>query len=179
MSDFHIFRTPKYSGVWLKFSGDRLQFRKQLQAHLQKTLSDPEGILSVNERGPQWIGKTKLSLSYSHTASIAIAVYSNTHLIGVDVEMRDRTLSGDPIEISKRFFHENETHAVSKLNGEALKEAFLGFWVKKEARGKLSRLGLKQSIHLETKSDERVQFEPVPVAPVNSIAYVAIALHSE
>jgi hypothetical protein len=51
---------------------------------------------------------------------------------------------------------------------------FLDLWMKKEAYAKLTRQGLKRSIHIEVDSILDVSFQIVPVNPSGYDARVAI-----
>ena len=167
------FQTPFYRGAWFSFQ-ERMRFRQTLQAYLRKKLEDDSGALEVDNRGPHWRGKKEVNLSYSHTENIAIAIYSETHLIGVDVELKSRSLKEAPLQIAKRFFHPNEVKTLSELSEPRLHAAFLNLWVKKEAYAKLTRAGLKDSIRLEVGA-QKIKMECLPFIPIDAIAYIAIS----
>ena len=173
-AEARAFQTSSYQGAWFSFSGDRHAFRDTLQTYLRQTLSDPEGTLLVDSNGPHWLGKHKIDLSYSHTGSFAVAVFSETMRVGVDVEKSDRIFKEDPVAIARRFFHVNEIETLSKTEKEELNSSFLALWVKKEAYAKLTRAGLKDSIRLELEKQD-FSGEPLPVTPAGHIAFVAYA----
>ena len=67
------FSTPLYEGAWFSFDGDRLSFRKKIEAFLQLEMKDPNGKLEVNETGPHWISSKNIELSYSHALQLALS----------------------------------------------------------------------------------------------------------
>ena len=71
------FSTPNYLGVWLPFNGNRIEFRKQVESYLREVLFDPEGVLEVDDRGPQWVSQKTIHLSYSHSLNHGILIYSS------------------------------------------------------------------------------------------------------
>ena len=167
------FSTPAYRGFWLSYSGDRMLFRNEVEAILRQELEDPLGFLEVNASGPHWRGKS-LQLSYAHTEKAGILVYSENHALGVDVEALDRRFHGEISALAKRFFHEEEAKELERLErGIEQKRQFLEVWVKKEAYAKLSRRGLKGSLHEALKTQTHVCFEPLPVTPQELLAWVA------
>ena len=170
-----VFSTWHYQGAWFEFSGDRTALRSAIEAHLRQALQDPTGRLEVGESGPFWISAEKVHLSYSHTSGWAVLVFSKLHEIGVDLESASRKMSESPLRIAERYFHEAEqaTLLVEKSNPDRLHEAFLDLWLKKEAYGKLTRKGLRDSIHLKIDSIPGVRFETIPVIPEGYRAQIA------
>ena len=170
------FSTPLYQGAWFSFSGDRFDLRGRIQEHLRIEFKDPEGFLRVENQGPEWHGSKKMNISYSHSGEFALLVWLTTHQIGVDLEKKGREYSHPPIQLAMRFFHPNETQRLQKKSGVPadLEASFLDLWLKKEAYGKLTRHGLKDSIHTEINTLTNVLFERVPLIPVGYDARVAI-----
>ncbi len=170
------FSTPLYQGAWFSFSGDRFDLRKRLQEYLRNELQDSEGLLLVQDQGPEWHGSRKINMSYSHSGDFALLVWMTTRQIGVDLEKKDREYSHPLLQLAKRFFHEAETKALEKKAGtpDDLSASFLDLWLKKEAYAKLTRNGLKDSIHTEINTLSDVFFETVPLIPVGYDARVAI-----
>lgn len=152
-----------------------METRKTLETHIQKVTKDPLGQLEVREDGPHWIGKSPLYLSYSHSESQVLLIYSETTELGVDIESRARKTQQNPMKIAERFFHETEIRALSSLpeNSELQTRHFLELWTQKEAYGKLTRLGLKESIHLEIASLSDIIFESLESPDLKFIATVA------
>jgi phosphopantetheinyl transferase len=171
-----VFNSRSYSGAWFPYSGDRMALRGRIQDFLQMKLNDPSGQLKVGEKGPEWHGTKGIQLSYSHSGSYAILVWTSTHRIGVDLETSNREYSHPPLELATRFFHATEVQKLSNLkqSPSMLASAFLDLWLKKEAYAKLTRLGLKDSIHSELDSIQNVLFETLPVIPAGYDARVAI-----
>jgi hypothetical protein len=171
-----VFHTPTYAGVWFPYSGDRMVLRGKIQDFLRSKLDDPSGQLQVGEQGPEWHGGKEIQLSYSHSGSYALLVWTSTHRIGVDLETLKREYSHPPLELAKRFFHENEVQKLkTRIHSPSeLASMFLDLWMKKEAFAKLTRHGLKRSIHVEVDSILDVSFEVVPVIPSGYDARVAI-----
>jgi hypothetical protein len=183
-----LFHCPRYEGAWFLFDGDRMRFRKEVEAFLQGQLGDPTGKLEVREDGPHWVGKQTLHLSYSHTHShthihtpphsvgAALLVWSKSAPLGVDIESIDRTLHENPLRLAERFFHPAERAELQSMRGspEQLRNTFLTLWVKKEAAGKLSRKGLRDSIHSNTLEMPGIHFEEVPLTPIGYRAIIAL-----
>ncbi len=147
--------------------------RKRIQAFLgERNLT---GELEVREDGPHWNGPPPLHLSYSHTEGAALLVWSRHHPLGVDLESLSRNFHESPLKIAERFFNEREITRLKELSHSpgALKAAFLSLWLKKEALGKLTRKGLRDSIHLEVDA-QKVVFEEVPLVPEGYRAIVAL-----
>ncbi len=168
------FNTLHYGGVWFEFEGDRMKFRKQVEAFIRAQFIDPSGFLKVDESGPHWEG-TPLHLSYAHTENVAILVYSRTHAVGVDVEALGRIFKTSIDSLAKRFFHPNEFQLIEQIEDLQLqRNEFLKLWVKKEAYAKLTRLGLSGSVSEELGLKKGIQFETVPATPLDFLAWVAI-----
>jgi hypothetical protein len=70
------FQTPEYAGIWHYFDGDRMAYRRAVQAYLRAELNDAEGSLVVDEHGPHWKGAASIELSYSHSAEASVLVFS-------------------------------------------------------------------------------------------------------
>jgi hypothetical protein len=182
------FHCSRYEGAWFFFDGDRMRFRKEVEAFLQGQLGDPAGRLEVREDGPHWVGKQALHLSYSHTHShthihtsphsvgAALLVWSKSAPLGVDIESIDRTLHESPLKMAERFFHCDELAALRRFESspDQLRALFLSFWVKKEAAGKLSRKGLRDSIHSNTLEMPGIHFEEAPLTPIGYRAIIAL-----
>jgi phosphopantetheinyl transferase len=153
-----------------------MDLRNAIQSFLQEELRDPDGSLVVDATGPAWIGSHTIRLSYSHSGSFAILVWSADRRIGVDLEPVSREYSRSPLELAGRFFHENEVKTLEGIRTDplAVSLGFLDLWLKKEAYAKLTGLGLKAAIHIEINSVEDVSFETVPVIPAGYDARVAI-----
>jgi len=172
------FETPEYSGAWFSFDGDRLKFRAGIEAFLRRELDDPEGVLHVDDRGPHWRGRVRLTgISYSHTDEIAVLGYSRTHELGVDVESLYREFSQEPERLAERFFSENEALT---LRGRS---ELLVRWIQKEAYAKLTREGLKETIRMDLSSflapDEefdltRPTFKKISKIPLGYEAWIAL-----
>jgi phosphopantetheinyl transferase len=154
-----------------------MELRKRIEALLRG--EDPTGSLEVREDGPHWISQTPLYLSYSHTEGVALLVWSPDHPLGVDVETLSRNLHESPLRIAERFFSEGEITGLRMLahSAELLKNAFFSLWLKKEALGKLTRKGLRMTIHLEVDAQNAVIFEEVPLVPEGYRAIVALGPH--
>ncbi len=152
-----------------------METRRNLESHVQSVMSDPLGKLEVRGDGPHWLGKSPLHLSYSHSESRVLLVYSETTELGVDIEPKARKTQQDPMKIAERFFHENEIKALKSFaeNSELQTRHFLELWTQKEAYGKLTRLGLKDSIHLEIASLSNVNFESLESPDSDFIATLA------
>jgi len=170
------FSAPEYEGVWLSFDGDRLAFRQKIETHLRIHLNDPKGQLDVTETGPYWKGSSRIELSYSHSHRWGILVFSRSHRLGVDLEWSRRIFATSPLKIAQRFFHEREQLRLLKTGSEGQMDplAFLDLWMKKEAYGKLTRKGLKDSIHLDTFSLTDVEFRALPMMPIDYDARIAL-----
>ncbi|MBU6153640.1 MAG: 4'-phosphopantetheinyl transferase superfamily protein [Bdellovibrionales bacterium] len=170
------FITPLYHGAWFRFEGDRFSLRNEIAMFLRNELKDQTGALSVGEFGPEWIGNARIKVSYSHSGDFAVMVWTSTHQIGVDLEPVGREYSHPPLELAKRFFHENEVRSLEDLvaDPDRLSSTFRDFWLKKEAYGKLTREGLKGSVHLDSLSIPNVRFETLPVIPEGYDARIAI-----
>ncbi len=163
---FQRFTTPHYSGAWFPFAGDRHELRNTIETHLREKFKDPEGHLEVNDRGPFWKGSVVLELSYSHTEGAAVLVYSQSHRLGVDLERSDRFIEKSPLAIAERYFHPDERPFLSH-------EKFLTLWLKKEAYAKLTREGLKKTIHLNIETVTEAEFSELPVIPTGYQAVIA------
>jgi phosphopantetheinyl transferase len=153
-----------------------MALRAKIQDFLRFKLDDPSGQLKVGDQGPEWHGGKEVQVSYSHSGSYALLVWTSTHRKGVDLEPLNREYSHPPLELATRFFHEAE---VQKLKTSIqspfdLASMFLDLWMKKEAYAKLTRQGLKRSIHIEVDSILDVSFQVVPVIPSGYDARVAI-----
>ena len=169
------FKASRYFVVWFSNDGDRLKTRRTLESHIQTALNDPRGKLEVREDGPHWLGKSPFHFSYSHSENQALLVYSETTELGVDIEPKARKTQQDPMKIAERFFHENEIKTLKSFaeNSELQTRHFLELWTQKEAYGKLTRLGLKDSIHLEVASLSHVTFESLESPDSDFIATIA------
>jgi len=162
------FSTPEYCGHWIEFDGDRMKLRRTIETLLASELDDPIGKLVVLGNGPHWEGERKIHLSYAHTVGFAILVHSDTIPLGVDVESLKRVFHESPLRIAERYFHPAEAALLKNHGGDPadLNHNFLDLWLKKEAYGKLTRMGLRDSIHLEVDRIPDALFETVPVTPV-------------
>jgi len=140
---------------------------------LQESLSDPAGKLVVDERGPNWNGKEKLTgLSYSNTEGWGVLVFSKTHELGVDLEKETRVLKKNYLELAKRFFHSTE---VEWLEREAVFDGpvcFLDLWMKKEAYSKMKRQHLVDFIGASIA--QKAVFEPLMKTRVGYKAIIAL-----
>ena len=96
--------------------------------------------------------------------------------IGVDVEKSDRVFHENPIAIAERFFHEDEILKLKKISRDALQKQFLELWIQKEAYGKLTRQGLKKSIHANMNKITGCTIQNTPVIPEGYLS--AIAFHA-
>jgi phosphopantetheinyl transferase len=116
-----------------------------------------------------------LFLSYSHTEGAGILIYSRSFELGVDLESTTREVRDSPLKIAERYFHETEVNLLRSLERkpDELRKHFLELWLKKEAYGKLTRKGLKDSIHAEVSRLTGVIFEETPVTPMGFRAYSA------
>jgi phosphopantetheinyl transferase len=111
--------------------------RRAFQRCYVKTITDFKGalwelpIIHATDAPPICPLVPKLSLSFSSSGNMAIAASSTDSKIGIDLETV-RPIE-NALELSKRFFHENETRDLSNLaaNHQALQ--FLRYWTIKEA----------------------------------------------
>lgn len=145
-----------------------MALRARIEAYLREVLVDPSGRLEVGEDGPHWRGSSA-NLSYSHSDGGALLVYSRTARLGVDIERENRAFAQSPEALARRFFHSSEVGAARD------RATFLRLWCKKEALGKWSRGGLKESLRVIVEpAPEGVRLESVPVTPEGWVAYVAL-----
>jgi hypothetical protein len=163
-----FFHAPAYDGFWLPYDGDRLAFRARIETLLRRELGDPGGRLEVRGDGPHWIG-SQVFVSYSHSETRALVVYSRMGAIGVDIEREDRHFSQPPAEVARRFFHASECVDVTDSS------SFLNLWCRKEALAKQTRAGLRQWLSRPlAERSAGVVLEPVPVVPEGWVAWVAV-----
>jgi len=165
-----------FQGVWFEPSLTRAETRQWIESYLQKQLKDPSGKLEVEADGPHWIGSKSIYLSYSHTRGAAILVYSETTALGVDAEPLDREMEPSALKIADRYFHANELKELSSYPEDSgiLKLRFLELWVRKEAFGKLTRKGLKDSIHVDVDALNEASFIQAPKTPAGYLAVIAV-----
>jgi phosphopantetheinyl transferase len=111
--------------------------RRAFQRSYVKTIINFKGALSelsiihATDTAPHCPLMPKLSLSFSSSASMAIAASSNDAKIGIDIETV-RPIE-NALELSNRFFHKNEAVHLSSLHENYQGLQFLRYWTIKEA----------------------------------------------
>jgi phosphopantetheinyl transferase len=94
----------------------------------------------------------------------------------VDAEPLDREMEPSALKIADRYFHANELKELSSYPEDSgiLKLRFLELWVRKEAFGKLTRKGLKDSIHVDVDALNEASFIQAPKTPAGYLAVIAV-----
>ncbi len=148
-----------------RFDRDREAFvctRGALRAVLGSYLGiAPERVeLAYGEKGkPEVRG---LSFNVSHAGDVAVAAFTRTGRVGVDVElMRDDV---ELTALARRFFTSAENDALSRLSGDRLVAGFYSCWTRKEAFVKALGEGL--SFELD-RVDVSVHPEPARVLSID------------
>jgi 4'-phosphopantetheinyl transferase len=113
---------------------------RRVLAHYLKR--EPEGIrFGYEAQGkPFLVGAGSLSFNVSHTDGLALIGIVRGRRIGVDVEK----VNGDTEvrKLAERFFSGRERRDLTRLRGNALREAFFRVWTRKEAYIKATGEGL-------------------------------------
>lgn len=92
-----------------------------------------------------------LQFNMSHSKDKVLLGFTYQSMIGVDIEMKSKTVDFDAV--AKRFFHDNEFHLLSALGDKDKKDLFFNIWVIKEAFIKAIGKGLSSNMeNLEVKS---------------------------
>ncbi len=102
------------------------------------------GNIERNERGrPSFAGNTGLDFSISHSGNISVAalIDSPSGRVGVDIERIDEKKEDTHRRIADRYFGEEE-RAIFEDSGSAVE--FYKIWTAKEAKAKLSGVGLSE-----------------------------------
>ena len=90
------------------------------------------------------MGNSYIQFNVSHSLEYALYGFTNSYLIGVDLEflreMRDAT------ELAKRFFTNQEFQLIANLTHEEQQKAFFQLWTAKEAYLKAIGTGLSNSL---------------------------------
>jgi 4'-phosphopantetheinyl transferase len=120
--------------------------RRAFQRCFTKSVTEFEGplcdvpLIHVQDSPPLCTHAPNLSLSFSSSGPIAVAVASFESKIGVDIEFM-RPVDNAPA-LAKRFFNEREASYLSKLSPDASSAEFLKFWTIKEACLKAAGQGI-------------------------------------
>lgn len=96
------------------------------------------------ERGKPFLreipGRSVPQFNMTHANGVALYAFSMDQAVGVDIERVDRKTRVE--RVSKRYFTERESDAITNLNPECRKEAFIRTWTCKEACLKWTGQGL-------------------------------------
>ena len=87
----------------------------------------------------------KLNFSVALSGGGYLIGVSSGAMIGVDMEMANR-IPGKPLALAKRYFSQQEISALTILDGEVLRRAFMHTWACKEAIVKASGLGIANQL---------------------------------
>lgn len=90
--------------------------------------------------------KGELDFSVSRSDSRYLIGISSGAAIGVDLEIAARR-AGKPLALARRYFSEQETEALSVLDGEQLQRAFMHTWSCNEAIVKASGVGIANQLN--------------------------------
>jgi 4'-phosphopantetheinyl transferase len=89
------------------------------------------------ERGehgkPFVLGEDYPHFNLSHGGECIALAFSRDHELGVDVENTLQERRHEPLELARRFFAAEESHALARLEADARNAAFMHLWTCKEA----------------------------------------------
>ena len=146
--------------VW-RLGYDRTQQRAPLRALLGRYLRIPADavVLVESEHGRPELAAPldrTLQFNWSHSGDAALIAVTRECIPGVDIEqLRPRPRA---MRLAERFFHPEETAALSKLDKSGQEQAFLQLWTAKEAVLKAMGRGIAFGL-------ERLQLAVPPTAP--------------
>lgn len=89
--------------------------------------------------------KGELDFNVARSSSCYLIGISSGAGIGVDLEIAARR-AGKPLALAKRYFCEQETNALSRLDGDQLHRAFMHTWACKEAIVKANGMGIANQL---------------------------------
>lgn len=89
--------------------------------------------------------KGKLDFSVARSSGCYLIGISSGAAIGVDLEIATRQ-AGRPLSLARRYFSQQETAALSLLDGQELQQAFVHTWACKEAVVKASGMGIANQL---------------------------------
>lgn len=98
------------------------------------------------------IGNSYIQFNVSHSLEYALYGFTNSYLVGVDLEFLRETQ--DAAELAKRFFTNQEFQLIANLTYEEQQKAFFQLWTAKEAYLKAIGTGLSDSL-----SDIEITFD--------------------
>ena len=135
--------------------------------------------LEKGRRGkPELRGHDRLAVSLSHTDDVVLLALARGLLVGVDVERMAANIQPDLL--APTVLHEEETHLLTGLTGDAQKRAFLRVWCRKEAALKVTGIGLlddltslsvvPEQVRLGACSDPRVTHEDARTVTLMDLA---------
>ena len=90
--------------------------------------------------------KGQLDFSVARSSGCYLIGISSGAAIGVDLEIAARR-AGKPLALAKRYFSQQETEALSVLEGEQLQRAFMHTWACNEAIVKASGVGIANQLN--------------------------------
>ena len=153
---------------------------------------DPAAVpIRRGERGRPMLDEGRApDFNVTHTLGVALIAHLDRPgwRVGVDVEGVDRTLSHDAL--ARKFLTARERDAISALDDDARRRAFLRLWTCKEAMSKATGEGLSapfREIGIDTTSGLVVREGPEPYTPhrwtlhpvpVSDDLYATVALWS-
>ena len=99
---------------------------------------------------------SELDFSVARSAGCYLIGISSGATIGVDLEIATRR-AGQPLALARRYFSKDESEALSQLDGEQLRRAFVHTWACKEAIVKANGMGIANQLcrfSVETDPDK-------------------------
>lgn len=132
-----------YNGAVSKVASSRELLLKNLSHYLKQPISAIE--ILKNENGKPYIEGIYFSLS--HSRDTMVQAFSFEQKLGVDLEYKNN--QRNPMRISKRYFHDDESEHMQSLDKGSRLNLFYQLWTAKEALCKYH--GGRLWFHLKTK----------------------------